>query len=127
MFSDSLLKRTRKRFRAMVTATMMGYDRKLRFSGSLLRRMNLRTTQNTRVEMRPDSTGETIQEMATFSTSIHFTAFHPTETTAMPTMPPMHECVVETGRLYTVARISHMATPNTTHIMPSIRTSGLSL
>ena len=78
---------------------MMGYDWKLRFSGSLLRRMNLRTTQNTSVEMTPDNTGEITQDATTFSTSTHFTAPQPSETTAIPTMPPMHEWVVDTGRL----------------------------
>ena len=50
----------------------------------------------------------------------------PLATIVMPQMPPTHECVVDTGISYLVARMSQMPTARMTENMPYIRMAGSS-
>ena len=67
-------------------------------------------------------TGAMIHDANTIPTPFQLTALKPLQTTVMPIMPPMHECVVDTGRPLNVARISHAAVLNNTQTMPNIST-----
>lgn len=49
----------------------------------------------------------------------------PTEAVAVPTRPPMRECVVETGRPWRVAMVRNMEEPMMVQVMARRRTAGV--
>ena len=108
---------------AIVKPTIGDYARRARWRLLLERRIPLRRTTKIAVDKRDEITGAAIQEEATSQTFFQLTAFQPFETMAIPMIPPIHEWVVETGRPYKVAKISHTATPNKTHSMPYINST----
>ena len=78
---------------------------------------------NSRKAVTPPSSGDNTQEMAIWPIWPHWTISSPPipvinpEVTAAPTMPPITECVVETGRPSLVAINSQIAAPSRADIM----------